>query len=575
MTEPGGSRRPLVCVALLVALVAGPLCAQQAPEPDLTARLDGAAKLAPAEAEKELVAAIEAFPRNVEPALALAALYTKLDRKEEAFALYVHVIARLDAENKPAHDGIKRLFLRGRFPRELRLQELKLGPVGWSVERCTLSREWQFSRQATREFATTTTLLFPEEMSADRAAPWVPLPPSLATPGSLMVNRVAYGLLVDPGGDVGRLRWMAGWPSSTVVDSGKDYSSLATRLLGLCLRSHIYFQEYLGIDRQQQEGRPVRVYLTEDGPTGAEQWDDRIFFYDCDQDREGMEWLREAFHELGHLFLPPVGPFPGADRWGNGDLGERLLMQWLVEEAGAAAHAEWPDQPAREALDALWGQGHLDAERYLLDNCRIPLNAWLNADAEDFSTQDGAEMFAAFCLWIQAAHGRPFLGAVLRSAEGTAPADYVAAYKDTVRKISDARGLSVGAGSLNPMTSRLMQPPREGAVRRELVALGTGGAATYRVWLPAGKWAVTVDMAGTDKPALGLILDARNLLTVTAGQAAELGDQPEGWHTVKVTCGLPGPVELLGLRFTHPAEQTEPAGTAAPEQAVATPEPAK
>jgi len=95
------------------------------------------------------------------------------------------------------------------------------------------------------------------------------------------------------------------------------------------------------------------------------------------------------------------------------------------------------------------------------------------------------------------------------------------------------------------------------------------------VWLPAGKWTVTVDTAGTGKPALGLIVDARNLLTVTAGQAAELGELPEEWHTVKVTCGLPGPVELLGLRFMPTAEQTEPAATAAPEQPVATPEPAK
>lgn len=567
MTEPGTPQGWMAGAALFLGLlVASALCAQPAPTPDLATRIEGAAKLEPAEAEKELLEAIKAFPHNVEPVLALAALYAKLDRKEEAFALYAHVLTRLDPDNRAAHDGIKRLFLRGRFLRELRLQELKLGPVGWSVERCLLSREWQFSRQPTREYAVTTTLLFPEEMSADRPAPWVPLPPSLPAPGSLMVNRVAYGLLVDPGGDVGRLRWMAGWPSSTIVDSAKDYSALATRLLGLCLRAHIYFQEYLGIDRQQQEGRPLRIYLTEDGPTGAEQWEDRIFFYDCEQDRNGIEWLREAFHELGHLFLPPVGPFPGPDRWGNGDLGERLLMQWLVEEAGAAARADWPDQPARDALDRLWGEGHLDAERYLLDNCRIPLNAWLNADPEDFSTQDGSEMFAAFCLWIQAAHGRPFLGAVLRSAAGTTPADYLAAYKDTVRKISDARGLSVGAGSLNPMASRLLQPPREGAVRRELVALGANGAATYRVWLPAGKWTVTVDTAGTDKPSLGLIVDSRDLLTATAGEAADLGEQSEGWHTLKVTCGQPGPVELLGLRLKHPSEQQPSAQPKTPEQ---------
>ena len=83
--------------------------------------------------------------------------------------------------------------------------------------------------------------------------------------------------------------------------------------------------------------------------------DKRVFFFNVGNGRESVEWLREVCHEAGHLFLPQIGPFEGDDRWANGAVGERLFMQWLMEEAGNVAGERWPSESAGEAVASTWG----------------------------------------------------------------------------------------------------------------------------------------------------------------------------------------------------------------------------
>lgn len=501
-----------------------------------------------AQAEALLMQAIKAAP-HIPAFLALGELYEATDRKEEAFEVYGHVLLRLEPENRAARERVRRLFFGGRFPREARLQYLGLGPVSFTVDRCLLSDDYAARPVSDRRLAYTTSLLFPEELTRGKAAPWIRLPASSGVFANLMYNRVAYGMAADPGTEVMRTRWMAGWPSPTVLLSGADYSDLAARLLHIILRGYIYLQEYLGLDRRPEGGGLLRMFLTEEGPTGAEQAGDAVFFYDVGHHRAPLEWLREAFHELGHLILPPVGPFSGDDPWGNGDLGERLLFQWLLEEAGMVAGGAWPGPAASETLDRLWDIGHIPAQAFLIERCRIPLNAWLATPPESFTGEDAVERFVGFCLWVQAAHGRAALAAVLHGANETSPGAFIDAYKAMVREALARGELWLDAGAVNPVAAKLLQPAREGALRRELVVLGQGGHATYRVYLPVGRWALSPVAAGAGDGDLRLILDGARELAVPAEGGVDLGEVGEGWRDVVVACDAPGPVELVGLRL--------------------------
>lgn len=546
--------RLLAAAALAAGVVATAAHAQSADPEALVAQ---AARLTEqgdaAHAEALLMQAIKAAP-HIPAFLALGELYEATDRKEEALEVYGHVLSRVEPDEPTARARVRRLFFEGRFPREAQLQYLGLGPVSFTVDRCLLSDDYAARPVATRRLAYTTSLLFPEELTRGKAAPWVRLPASSGVFANLMYNRVAYGMAADPGTDVMRTRWMAGWPSPTVLLSGADYSELAARLLHIILRGHIYLQEYLSLDRRPEGGGLLRVFLTEEGTTGAEQAGDSVFFYDVGYDRAPLEWLRQAFHELGHLMLPPVGPFAGDDPWGNGDVGERLLFQWLLEEAGMVAGSPWPGTDPSEALDRLWDIGGIPAQEFLIERCRIPLNAWLATPPERFTGEDAAELFVGFCLWVQAAHGRRALAEVLHGANETSPGAFVDAYKAMVREALAQGELWLDAGALNPVAARLLQPAREGAVRRELIVLGQGGHATYRLYLPAGSWTLTPIAAGAGEGALRLVLAEGRELAVPAEGGVDLGEVGEGWRDVAVACDAPGPVELIGLRLQAASE---------------------
>lgn len=508
-------------------------------------------------AEEQLLGAIRAYPDHLPAFLTLGDLYEKADRIEEAAQLYAHVLGKLAPRNEAAQRAIKRVFYRGRFPREIALDILPLAPAAFAGHVVKLSDEFHFGSRPSRTFAYTTSLIFPAALEGNRAAPWIRLPSSIGPAENMLFNRVAYGLIADDRNEVLRARWQVGWPSSTVLPSRADHETLAHRLLQLALRGHVYLLEYLDFDRTPEKTELLELYLTEAGPSGAEQLGDRIFFYDAESPRAPEELVRQLFHELGHLMLPRIGPFPGDDVWASGDLSERLLFQWLLEEAGTVTGDPWPGERPAEALYRLCGIGAEDAQRFLMRECRIPLNAWMATLPEEFTGEDGPARFAGFCLWLEAAHGRSTLAAVLHGAQGTEPAHFVQAYKDIVAKaFEDGGALSVDAGGLNLMASRLLQAPREAAIRRELVALGKGGEAVFRIYLPDGDYDLEVLRNGSGETLINVTLDGQSKLVGNADQPASLGAVTAGWHDVAISCGSDGPLEVLGLRI----RKAEPAG---------------
>ena len=57
-----------------------------------------------------------------------------------------------------------------------------------------------------------------------------------------------------------------------------------------------------------------------------------ILFWKAGFSRSEGEWVRELFHEYGHVALPPFGGFrPPLEPYGNGLLGETLGMMWAAQ----------------------------------------------------------------------------------------------------------------------------------------------------------------------------------------------------------------------------------------------------
>ncbi len=57
-----------------------------------------------------------------------------------------------------------------------------------------------------------------------------------------------------------------------------------------------------------------------------------ILFWKAGLERPEAEWLRELFHEYGHVALPPIGGFrPPLEAYANGFMGETLGMMWAAQ----------------------------------------------------------------------------------------------------------------------------------------------------------------------------------------------------------------------------------------------------
>ena len=64
---------------------------------------------------------------------------------------------------------------------------------------------------------------------------------------------------------------------------------------------------------------------------GGEQFENQIYLHNVETDRSPVEWMREIAHEYGHYSLPGISGFETPEEWGNGVLGERLYLKWILE----------------------------------------------------------------------------------------------------------------------------------------------------------------------------------------------------------------------------------------------------
>ncbi len=461
--------------------------------------------------------------RDIAPADQIIALRTKaLDAYGQLLTLW--------PDDAYGREHTKALFYQGHFPRVIRAPYLAFGGVGFVNDEVRVG-------DLTRRLAYTNSILFHEDMkregsTRDGEPVQVPVPVT-GEKVFAQVNRSCYGYTMAADSDRYVLGFVLSWPSET-LSAGHDYSPIATRLVHLLLRYRWYARLYLGLPR---EADLVKAYMCPQGPAGAETYKNSLYFYDIAVARGGVEWARQAAHEYGHLVLPEIGRFARPEPFASGELGERLFLQYLAQEAGLVAGDPWPSEAAQQAVAALWPEGEFAVREYIEKVARPSLDYWQVAGpgsgllaAGEAPGAEAMQYTIGFLLWTQAAYGPDMLRGVLQGAAGSQPADFILAFKGLMARQAQQGPVSLDAGSLNLKASRLKQPPLEGALGRREVVIAPGDSVSFHVYLPAGAWTLAPQPS---QPELTVMLDGKGPLPLDDQGQLALGRMAEdGWHTI-------------------------------------------
>jgi hypothetical protein len=325
------------------------------------------------------------------------------------------------------------------------------------------------------------------------------------------------------------------------------------------LRFQSYAEGYLGLAPQGDAEGINRLYLCSSGPGGAERDGTDLLLYRVLSDpRAPQEWFRQLAHECGHLLLPPVGGFQAPEAWGSGEVGERLFLYWLVNEAARFARTDWPSAEAVARLDGLWPGCGAPTEDYLAAAGRAPLGVWAAAgpESELIMGMDHRAMqyYVGFVLHVLAAHGTGGLRDVIGMCAGTTVADMVYAYRQACGAWAKAGPITVNAGGYNPAASKLTQPPPPADLTPAAVLLAPGDSVTYPVFLPTATWRLAPAVRETGVRLL-VSFDGSPDAQVDIQPTTEpslIGPLAEGWH--KVVLRAPtgqAALHLEGLTFSQ------------------------
>jgi tetratricopeptide (TPR) repeat protein len=487
----------------------------------------------------------------------LAHVYELKGDKEQALS-HIAALLALQPRSKFGLAAAKRLFYTPPFPRTLNTATLAISPLKFTVDRgCALTDERVPGYPARQALCYSTSMKYPED-GAD-GGPIVER--KLPGPGDVTAqfNRAVYGYRENPETGEFGLRVIAYYPSPLLSGSDTDLSATAQALTHLMLRFQTYVEGYLGLPSQGGQEGINRLWLCLQGPDGAERQESDILFYRAlAETRSPLEWMRELAHECGHLMIPQIGGFAAPEMWGNGEVGERLLLYWLAEEAGGWGGQGWPSAKAVSLLDGIWPGCGAPIEDYLAASGRAPLGVWAGEGPESeliMGMDDRAmQFYVGFTLYVLAAHGANGLRDVVKSCAGTTTADFVYAYRRTVGAWAKDGPLTFGVGCFNPAETKLTQAPPAADLCPRPLTLAAGDAVAYRVFLPTGTWRLAPGIREAG---------AKVLVSFDGGQEAEvemtparepvlIGPLTEGWHKLRLR-GPAGqaPIHLEALTFSQ------------------------
>jgi len=174
-------------------------------------------------------------------------------------------------------------------------------------------------------------------------------------------------------------------------------------------------RERLGLWGRFAPDGVVHLWLCPFGQPGGEQWQEHLYLYSIDTERQPAEWIRELAHEYGHEVIPGIGGFAKPEEWANGLLGERLFVEWL-----AALH-----------LRSLWGED-VDLGSVSRSGRKAALGAF-RAAVEGRGSWS-ADAYTGLVLYIDGANGTGVLRDAIAATRGDSPAAFLAGYASALRQ---------------------------------------------------------------------------------------------------------------------------------------------
>ncbi len=210
-------------------------------------------------------------------------------------------------------------------------------------------------------YLATTTVQYPQDgqrvfVAAELAVPGVenalvkifhefdPIPVTKTSPKHGWEFRfVTNGLVKTPESESFNLRFR------TFAQSRKgDHDDIAQWTTRMLLRLWSYNYYRLGRDHPEAYRKLVDVYLCFGGDPGGEHLFDldsgdldsnnkpakvnTFYIYQVAGNITPFQLCREIAHEYGHATLPGVGIYHKPENWANGDVGERIYLNWLYQD---------------------------------------------------------------------------------------------------------------------------------------------------------------------------------------------------------------------------------------------------
>ncbi|HOJ20122.1 MAG TPA: hypothetical protein PLU39_16965 [Armatimonadota bacterium] len=213
-------------------------------------------------------------------------------------------------------------------------------------------------------------------------------------------NRVLHAYVQEEGGE-----WRLAF--RVLYDAHQEGAEeLAPRAMRELLRVRAVTLAHIG-DPRRALSAPVDLWLLGNGDGGAEQSGPNLYLHGTRNTRAPLELLRQIAHELGHLIFPAIGPLDEPETWGNGFLGEVLILRWL-------ARAPAPKESAvpAEALAAYVRQEVEPLAR------AFAVAGWAGFAGEERSA-GSLRLLLGMVLHLEDTQGTKALSELMRSLNGT------------------------------------------------------------------------------------------------------------------------------------------------------------
>ncbi|MFN3651186.1 MAG: hypothetical protein ACK47B_16545 [Armatimonadota bacterium] len=259
--------------------------------------------------------------------------------------------------------------------------------------------------------------------------------------------------------------------------------------------------------------RYTSIWLHRGGEPSGEEYRGNIYLHAIRTERAPAEWLRELAHEYAHLVLPRVGPYSEPEEWGEGYLGERLYLKWLLADNGQSG---------------IWGEP-IDAAGYVTHQI-APLRERFLERGPDAADPGGTPLlargdavgmysFIGQVLALEAIYGPSALRAVWRRFDTPRPLNLPGYVARAFRELDPVR-LTVAADAFVPSRTERV----ENGFRR----------ATYRLLLPGGSWQIQPEGRMPKDTALALDGAALTKGEASGGWDVLLPDQSAAWHLLEL-----------------------------------------